>query len=418
MEYDPITKDERTRLRSLARKQQEIAALPVMEERLLQWKSLNNGVPVIPPVVIETWTFDPEFMPEMQVLETVTDGARVIERQLLTNIRNHELLNDDKIIPPYFEISWHTETDKYGMSLEIVHALLPGVAYQYKHPIIHIEDDIGKIRPAQFRFSIEKTQRWKEYVEDIIGDILPVIVTGHPDPFSLTQNFIHLMGMEAFYFALIDSPDLIHRLLRQFTDDFIRISRIREGNGLLTAGNRSDHIISSHTILGNPTDPGPSRAVQLKESWGWAESQETTGISPAVFEEFFLPYYAQACSIMGYVYYGCCEPVHPVYEKLLQRIPNIRKFSISKWCDENLMGEALRGSGIVYSRKPDPTYVGLGGAILDEEGWRSHIRKTLLAAKGCSLEFIMRDIYSCSGNLDKARRAVEVAKEECARFLD
>ena len=418
MDHEMITKTERTRLRDLASRQKEIASLPVMNERLEQWQALNSGKPAIPPVVIETWTFGGEFMPEDEVLKTVTPAARKIEYQLLSNIRNHELLNDDKIIPPYYEISWHTETQKYaGLDLEIVHAVDPGVAYQYKHPIENIERDFGKILPAKFSFSKEETEKERAAVEAVIGDILPVIVTGHPDPFSLTQNFIHLMGMESFYFAMIDHPDLIHKLLKQFTDDFIRISELRGANGMLTTGNRSDHIISSHTISGTPADPGPTKSIELKDSWGWAESQETSGIAPEMFKEFFLPYYAQACSHLGHVYYGCCEPVHPVYELLLERIPNIRKFSISKWCDESIMGQALRGRPIVYSRKPDPTFVGIGGPVLDSEGWRDHVIKTLTAAKGCQVEFIMRDIYSCCGDLGKAKLAVEIAREECIKFL-
>lgn len=416
MNYDLITKSERIRLRELAMRQQEIASLPVMNERLEQWRALNTGRPAKPPVILETWTFDQEFIPENGVLESLSPVARQIERQLLINIRNHELIDDDKIIPPYYEIPWQTQTDKYGLELEIAHADEPGIAYQYKHPVTDIERDFHKILPSTFRFFKEETLRQKKFIEDLIGDIIPVIVTGHPETLCLTQNFIHLMGMESFYFAMIDHPDIIHMLLRQFTDDFIRISEVRGANGLLTFGNRSDHIISSHTITGEPADPGPTRTVDLTDSWAWVESQETSAIAPQMFEEFFLSYYAEACSHMGHIYYGCCEPVHPVYELLLSRIPNIRKFSISKWCDEEKMGEALRGSGIVYSRKPDPTFVGIGGPVLDTEGWRDHIIKTLSAAKGCQLEFIIRDVYTCCGNLGKAKHAVEIAREQIDRW--
>ena len=52
---------------------------------------------------------------------------------------------------------------------------------------------------------------------------------------------------------------------------------------------------------------------------------------------------------------------------------------------------------------------------LDEEAWRSEIRSTLDATKGCLVEFLLRDVYSLHGNLDKLRRAVEIAHEEIDR---
>ena len=50
--------------------------------------------------------------------------------------------------------------------------------------------------------------------------------------------------------------------------------------------------------------------------------------------------------------------------------------------------------------------------VLREDAWRSHIRTTLEAARGVQLEFIIRDVYTVHGNLGKARRAVEIAREE------
>ena len=78
------------------------------------------------------------------------------------------------------------------------------------------------------------------------------------------------------------------------------------------------------------------------------------------------------------------------------------------------MGDALRGSEIVYSRKPDPNYLSVDER-LDEEAWATHIRQTLEATQGVFLEFIIRDVYTLHGNLDNARRAVEIARQEIDR---
>ena len=74
------------------------------------------------------------------------------------------------------------------------------------------------------------------------------------------------------------------------------------------------------------------------------------------------------------------------------------------------MGEALKGSNVIYHRKPSPNFVGVGKE-LDEEGFKEHILKTIRCAKGCKLEFSFRDVYNLEGNPDKPRRAVQIVRE-------
>lgn len=56
------------------------------------------------------------------------------------------------------------------------------------------------------------------------------------------------------------------------------------------------------------------------------------------------------------------------------------------------------------------------GTGLDEDGLREHIRKTLRAAKGCSLEITQRDVYSVNHSIDKVKRFVEIIREECQKM--
>jgi hypothetical protein len=117
---------------------------------------------------------------------------------------------------------------------------------------------------------------------------------------------------------------------------------------------------------------------------------------------------------MGLVYYGCCEPAHPFWEDICQ-MPHLKKVSISRWCDQRFMGEALQGTEIVFSRKPDPNYLSVDEK-LDEEAWAGHIRESLEATRGVFVEFIIRDVYTVHGNVENAHRAVEVARGEIDKF--
>jgi len=59
-----LTSVERGYLRALACRQAEVAMLPVMERRRRQWTDLNDGRPgTRPPVIVETWAFDRDFLP-------------------------------------------------------------------------------------------------------------------------------------------------------------------------------------------------------------------------------------------------------------------------------------------------------------------------------------------------------------------
>lgn len=77
------------------------------------------------------------------------------------------------------------------------------------------------------------------------------------------------------------------------------------------------------------------------------------------------------------------------------------------------MGERLQGGKVIFHRKPSPNYLGVG-TTLDEDAVRASIRKTLHAAKGCKLEITQRDVYTINHDISKAKRYVDIIKEEIA----
>jgi hypothetical protein len=80
------------------------------------------------------------------------------------------------------------------------------------------------------------------------------------------------------------------------------------------------------------------------------------------------------------------------------------------------MAEALAGRNMVFSRKPNPNLLGVD-IKLDEAAWSAEIRSTLdaTAGKALNLEFVVRDVYTMHGDVGKARRAVELARQEIDR---
>lgn len=75
------------------------------------------------------------------------------------------------------------------------------------------------------------------------------------------------------------------------------------------------------------------------------------------------------------------------------------------------MGEVLKGTRVIYHRKPSPNYLGVCD-VLDEEAVRRHIRKSLIAARGCKMEITQRDVYTLNHDPNKGRRFVELIRQE------
>ena len=73
------------------------------------------------------------------------------------------------------------------------------------------------------------------------------------------------------------------------------------------------------------------------------------------------------------------------------------------------MAQQLSNSNVIYSRKPSPNFIGIEKNF-DEQAFKEYINKTKSLTKDCKTEYIFRDIYKLYGNLDKIKKAVEIAK--------
>ena len=417
MEWD-LPPAERTYLRELAKKQADYAALPVMARRKKMWYDLNDGRGGTQAgVLVETWTFDRDFMPA-SIFKCQTPWGKGIEYQLLRNIRNHELIDDDKVMPDYFSMGWFTDIDELGIKIES--ESLPdsqgvNTGYAYHYPLKVLARDLPMLKPAVCKVDRAKTYAYQAYLQELFAGLLAVrIDTGTFGCGMLTQRVVQLMGMENFFTAMYDTPDKVHELMAFLRDNCLRVMRWAESENLLRINNTYQNSFgSSYNFTQQLQAPGHDTPVRLRDMWGATNSQETVGISPAMYHEFCFPYYRDVAEPMGLLYYGCCEPAHPFWQDII-RYPHLKKVSMNRWCDEAVVGERLKGTGIVYSRKPDPNFMGVD-VTLREDAWRAHIRQTLEAARGVQLEFIVRDVYTVHGNIAKARRAVEIMREEAAK---
>jgi hypothetical protein len=407
-----VTSEDRVILRELSKKQLEYSQLPVMKERAKLWYKHNAGNGTRPMIHVEIGTFEPDIIPK---LRCQTDTGRTIELELYRNFINYEMIDDDRVVPPYYPICWDIWFKLFGVTIEREHAKSAegqGLGHRFKYIIADLEKDFPKLGPSKYGVDKEKTLAWKEFVENIFGDILPVKITNNCLYAVPTQDIVHMMGMVNMLFAIYDYPDTFHALMKRISDDYIEYFRWLESEGLLlpTASYEScgqGSFCFTHEL---PQETESGKQLKTNDLWGFMDSQETVGISPDMYQEFIFPYYEKISGLYGLFSYGCCEPVDPIWDNCLSKSDNLRKVSISPWCNEEFMGDRLKGSRVIYHRKPSPNFIGVGKE-LDEDAWRRHIIKTLKAAQGCHLEITQRDVYSLGGDIHKPRKAVRIIRE-------
>ena len=409
-----VSAQDRQILRELAKKQVFYANQECNLKRREEWYRHNELQGERPLIHLEMGTFEQEILPER--MQCSGEFARQIERTLYGNFLNQELFDDDRVTPDYYGMGYDSYFTLFGLPVKVEGARDAAgdasVGHHFIPQIQDLEEDWEKLGETQFGVNPRASLERKAALEEIFGDILPVRLEGSCLYSVPTQMVVHLMSMETMMFSMYDYPELFKEMMRRIADDTLAYYRLLEKEGLILPTTGGGFLgqgswCYNHTL---PQGKAPG-SYTAGDVWGFMDSQETVGISPEMFEEFIFPCYKKISESFGLISYGCCEPVDPVWDNWISKLANLRKVSISPWCNEEYMGERLRGSKIIFHRKPSPNYLGTG-TTLDEEAFRSHIRKSLQAAKGCCMEITQRDVYTINKDVKKAKRYVDIIKEE------
>ena len=146
------------------------------------------------------------------------------------------------------------------------------------------------------------------------------------------------------------------------------------------------------------------------DSWAFTCSEGFTCVSPQMHTEFSLEYEKELMSLFKYVNVGCCEVLSNKMD-YVKAVPNVRRVSISEWCDFELAGKEI-GNELLYGYKPSG--VPFLGDYLKEDEVRAELKRVLEASKDSPTEIIL----NIGGTLDKGNPAqklirwTEIAREE------
>ncbi len=401
---------DRERLRALAAEQMALATSPEMAAKEKMWLDhADYGKKTMPTIRLELMTFARDIVAPLLTCEDQT--ARMIEFRLLSNMVNHTLFHDDTLVPDHYGVGVRRRFVPFG--LQVKRERTDGVGHHFIPYLSDLEEDFHKLGPSTIIPNAGMDPDQIKMAEDLFGDILPVKEESACLVVCPTQDIVHIMNMDDMYMAMYDYPELFHEMMQKLTDDYITFVDGIAQAGILTC-NRGEWLNQGSYCFTHEL-PGGTRTHDLKDLWLYMDSQETAGISPKMFGEFVFPYYKQIMDKFGLVSYGCCESTSPIWDDYLSQVKNMRKLSVSPWCDEELIGDRLRGTNVVYLRKPSPNMIGVG-SVMDEDEVRANFEKTAKCASGCKLEIAQRDVYQIGAGPEKVARYVQIIREMLEKY--
>lgn len=225
----------------------------------------------------------------------------------------------------------------------------------------------------------------------------------------MTRTLVELRGLQQIMLDMVDNPDLVHRLMTILRDGTLAMLDYLERESLLSRNDNGTYVGSGglgwSDELPKPDFDGKVRCCDM---WGFAESQETVGISPEMFAKFVFPYQLPILERFGLNCYGCCEPLDKRW-RVVAQIPNLRRVSMSPWADWAKMAEVL-GGRYIFSLKPSPTDLAMD--TFDEERIRIALREALRTTRQCRVEVIMKDNHTIRNDPSRVLRWVQIAREE------
>ena len=406
-----ISLKDRDILRELAGRKAALANCSRNDEILAMWHKQAKGLRDTPTVRLLFSNFTAEVIDPRMRCEG--KEARRLERQLLSSMVGRELFDDDTPVSDRFDVNVFLSGSPFGVSPNITRAK-GSMGYHIEPVTDDIEADFDLFLGGGFTVDMEGTKEWCTLADSIFGDILPSRIMQASLRGAITNPLVKLINMETYYMSMYDCPEKLHELMDIATTIYEKYYDYLEENKLLLPTNGFSGVAQESFAF---TDELPSEGeiTSTNQLWGFLESQETTAISPDMYGEFVYPYFDRMVKRFGLLSYGCCERVDNIWTDYLSKWDNLRKLSVSPFNNEELVGEYLRGTRVVYYSKPRAEYVTNPGP-LDEDAIRRCFRDISKASSGCLLEVAQREVGTIFGDYERGRRYVQLAKEAIAEY--
>jgi hypothetical protein len=399
LEEIKLTSDEKTVLRKLGSEISKIAALPVHQEKARLWTSMNDLKSVRPMVWINEIPWHQMNVNGELTIKTINPWAQELEQKLRRIIYQWTHMPGDMVVNDYLECPLSIHSTDFGIieDVDIVKTDINSDIYS-RHFKIQIKEpeDIYKIKMPRITHHEKTTKVVYETMVDLFRDIMPVKKVGQTHIwFTPWDYLIRWWGIEEAMLDLVMRPDMVNAAVDRMVDAWtIELDQFIAMN-LLSLDNDNTRIGSggygyTSALPGKNYDPDSIKPYNM---WGCSNAQIFTQVSPEMHWEFALKHEMRWLEKWGMTYYGCCEPLDNKIE-ILNRIPNLRKISVSPWANIDTIVHKV-GEKYVLSVKPSPAI--FVADKFDSGSAKSSLEEVIKKTRGvCHVEFIMKDISTVS----------------------
>lgn len=403
--------NDRMRIRDLAKETLEYALSDEMNRRRKLWTHHNSLEFTRPPVYVRAIPFH-EFLDKNE-LKCENPALRNLETNFLLN-RYRMRLYDDTIIEPWMVVRAQLKSSPsgvYGLPAHLSDKV-PGGSAKFMPTIIE-EEDIEKLHVMDYEVDEEVTNRRFDFLNDLVGDILPVEVDRQGMLCSMWANDIstvlaQLRGLEQIMWDVYDRPEWFHRLLSFMQSKILLHMEQTETANAFKLINHQNQAMPYAKEL--PLPEAGKEPVPQKMLWGYMAAQEFTTIGPGLFKEFMFDYQKPILERYGLVAYGCCEDLtHKI--QIIKTLKNLRRIAVSPFANVKQCAEQI-GSDYVLSWRPNPsTAVSFG---VDEDFVRQELRKAfdIFDANNCVFDITLKDVETVSGDENAIINWTKIVREE------
>ena len=405
-------------LRALAGEVAEIAALPVHEEKAALWRRLNDLDSARPMVWVNEICWNEMNVGDELTLRTQHPWAQDQERGLRRLLYQWRHLPGDMIVDGFLTCPLAIHSTDFGI-IEDVDTIrmdeTSDICSRHFKILIKEPEDIQKIRMPVVTHDEKATEIRYQAMCEVYDGIMPVMKSGQTHIwFTPWDYLIRWWGVQEAMLDIIARPDMVHAAVDRMVDAWMaELDQFVEQNLLSLDCNNTRVGSGGYGYVS--ALPGPRfepEHVKPHNMWGCSNAQIFSDVSPDMHWAFAVEHDLRWLTRWGLTYYGCCEPLDGKID-MLRRIPNLRKISVSPWCNpERAVNEI--GRDYVISHKPNP-------AILAETQWdpvqaRKNIRAFLDAAGGqCHVELIMKDVSTVRYHPQRLWEWTALAMEEAER---
>lgn len=407
--------NDRDVLRKLAGQYFLVAQQDRFKENRNLHRAVNDLKPVRPVVLIDELPWH-----EMNINDELTPQCqdpvlKRVEWFFRTNLYKAKHLPADMILMPYVPIQKVVHSTGIGISVDETTMVTDDrnsiISHEY-HDQLATDEDLEKLHDPVISYDKDNTLKKYQQVGDLIGDILPIRLKGYEYCGSSTwDDLARYRGVTNLLMDLADRPEFMHKTVRKIHDITWNTMRQFEALGLFDNDPYELHCTPALTsdLPGKDFD---GEHVKLKHLWARNAAQIFGSVSKDMHDEFDIQYIIPAVRECGLVYYGCCEPLDKKMD-IVEKIPNLRKVSITPWANINIAAEAI-GKRFVVSAKPNPASVAV--ERLDHNAVQKELSAIIdaCARNSCSCDIVLKDISTCYGRPENIfeweRTAMELVK--------